>query len=118
MIIADKVRELSIRVQRAVVAFQNLEKPKAADLNKLVQDGAVVVAMMGSEGYAAIQKERQAQEEIILSRFLGSEVTSWEKFVELRGYANGMLASFDIETQIISAGIKAEKKLEHNRNRP
>ena len=115
MTIVEKARELPDRIKSAVSAFTQFEQPKSPDLNEVAEKAARVVQMMGTEGYRVVQGEREAQESMLLSRFIGSEVTNWEKFLELRGFANGILAAGNIESQVVAAGIKAEKALVERR---
>lgn len=109
--LVDKIIDLPDRIKAAIASFVQFEKQKQPNLNDLVESGAYVAAMMGSRGYQVVQEERAKQEAMLLSRFIGSDVTSYEKFLELRGFANGLLAGGQIESQIVAAGIKAEKAI-------
>ena len=104
MTLLEKIRNLPHRWRLRHVR-------SSTDLNEVARIGAEVTNVVVTPGYAAIDRELEAQERVLLERFVSDEVTSWEKFLELRGYVRGFMAKRSLPDELIAAGIKAEQAL-------
>jgi hypothetical protein len=106
MRLLDKVLQLPSRWSALKMRFR--PKP-VADLQDVITRGNLVAGVVSHPGYQEIEHEHDALLAELYQKFLSADVTSYEQYIELRGFVRGFAAHTNIPAEIISEACKAEK---------